>query len=295
MTGIDQCKISVTITLAQGSFAGTDSKNQVTLEGYRMAANIVKAGGNSQGSCEVSIYGLNLSVMNQLTTLGRTPVTQDTRNQVSISAGTFNTGMSVIFVGNIYQAFINLDGAPESSLDISAYAGLGAAMTAVTPSSYPGAVDAATIMESLATQDGLTFENSGASVMLHGAYFPGSLRSQMQACANAAGINWIIDQGKLAIWPRNGSRNGAIPLIDKNSGLIGYPYPSGQGLLGLRTRFNPQLTFGCKVQVDSSIKSAVGTWGINYLAHEISCEMPGGPWKTTMTLIPPGYLITSAA
>jgi hypothetical protein len=39
---------------------------------------------------------------------------------------------------------------------------------------------------------------------------------------------------------------------------VAYPYPSGQGLLGVKTAFNPQINFGAQVEVKSSIKPANG-------------------------------------
>jgi hypothetical protein len=284
--------ISATITLANGSFSGTSEQNTVTLTDYRMSASILKAGGDSQGELNIRIYGLGLSLMNKLSTLGKTPVIIDTRNKISIAAGDSINGISVVFVGNIYQAYTDLNGAPDAIFHICAYAGLGESIQTAPPSSFSGATNVATVLSGLATQAGLLFENNGVSVILNTPYFPGSVRSQIQACCNHANINWIIDNGKLAIWPQQGSRNGSIPLISPQTGMIGYPFPSGQGLLGLKTIFNPQITFGGQIQVQSSIAPAVGKWTICHVEHDIECQFPGGNWLTTLQGTPPGYLST---
>jgi hypothetical protein len=285
--------ISVTITLAQGSFAGTSGQNQVTLDGYRMSAQIVKAGGASQGYLQLRIYGLDLALMNQLSTLGRTPVIIDGRNKISISAGDSETGIAVVFVGTIYEAYTDLSNPPDAIFHVAAFAGLGEAMQTVASASYGAAADAANIMSSLATQAGLTFENNGVSVMLHSPYFPGSLRKQMQDCAEAANIDWIIDDGKLAIWPKIGNRGGAVPLISPDTGLIGYPFPSGQGRIGVKCLFNPQISFGAQFRVQSSITPANGTWTACHVTHDIESQMPNGQWMTVLQGLPPGYLGTS--
>ena len=63
-------------------------------------------------------------------------------------------------------------------------------------------------MSSLASQMGYTFENNGVTVTLPpGTHFRGSLRNQAVACVNAARIEWVIDNGTLAIWPRGSSRS----------------------------------------------------------------------------------------
>ena len=287
-----QRQISATITLATGTFNGTQGENTVTLTGYRMSANVVKAGGDSQGQLNIRIYGLGLSLMNQLSTMGRTPVFIDSGNKISVAAGDSVNRLFVVFVGTIMQAYTDLNGAPDAIFHITAFAGLGESLQTIPASSYPGAANAATIMSGLATQAGLTFENNGVSVMLNSPYFPGSARTQMAKCARQANINWIIDNGKLAIWPMNGSRTGAVPLISPQTGMIGYPFPSGQGLLGVKTIFNPQISFGAQVQVQSSITPAVGTWAICHVEHDIECQLPGGNWMTTLQGQPPGYLTT---
>jgi hypothetical protein len=282
--------ISVTITLSSGSFASSSGNNTVTLDSYRMSASITKAGGNSQGELQIRIYGLQLQLMNQLSTLGKTPVFIDAGNKISVSAGDSQSGVSLVFAGTIMQAYTDLSGAPDAIFHITAYAGLGEAMQAIPASSHQGAADVATIMSGLATQAGLIFENNGVSVKLSNPYFPGSPRAQIQSCANSANIDWIIDNGKLAIWPKGGARGGAIPLISPDTGLIGYPFPSGQGLLGLKTVFNPQISFGAQVQVQSAITPAVGIWTVCHVEHDIECQLPGGHWETTIQGTPPGYL-----
>lgn len=274
---------------SQPVFTGTTS-NSVTLSGYRASAHIVKAGGTSMGECQLKIYGMSLSLMNQLSTLGRTPVIIG-RNFVTVTAGDSKNGMGLVFKGTISQAYTDLGSAPDSAFMVNAFSGLVEAMMPIPPTSYQGSADAAVIMSGLATQMNLAFENNGVSVMLSNPYFPGSARSQAEACAKAAGIDWIIDLGILSIWPKGGSRGGAVPAIGPDSGMIGYPFPSGQGLLGLRCFFNSGITFGGKIAVMSSIQPATGTWTICHVEHDIDCELPNGNWMTTVAGTPPNYLI----
>jgi hypothetical protein len=284
--------ISTTITLSNNTFAGTSGQNTVTLNNYRTSASITKAGGNSQGELQIRIYGLDLYLMNQLSILGRTPIFIDSGNKIAVSAGDSVNGVSVVFVGTIIQAQIDLSGAPDAILVITAYAGASEAMQVIPPSSYKGGADAANVMAGLATHASLLFENNGVSVMINNSYYSGSVRSQMEDCAKEAHINWVIDDGTLAIWPKDGSRGGIIPMISKDTGLIGYPFPSGQGLLGLRTEFNPQISFGGNIQVESIITAANGKWTVNHIEHEIESQLPGGHWMTTLQCTPPGYMRT---
>lgn len=294
-------RIDVTFTLAattdaagnvtgQPTFTGAGAgANSVTLSGYRTSAHIVKAGGASQGEAHIRIYGMSLELMNQLSTLGRTPVIIG-RNEIAISAGD-EAALGLVFKGTISQAYTDLGGAPEGMFLVTAYSMLYQAVQSIPPTSFKGPTDAALILQGLATQMGMTFENNGVSVILQNPYFSGSAKTQAEEVVRAAGIEWNHgDMGTLAIWPKGGSRSGAIPLISKDTGMVGYPYPSGQGLVGVKTSFNPQIGFGGKVQVASDIKPACGTWTVQNIVHEIESEMPGGQWFTSIVGAPPGYV-----
>ena len=56
--------IEIDFSMAQGNFQG--GGNTYTAKGLRIHTTIVKAGGASFGEAEIEIYGLPLSVMNQL-------------------------------------------------------------------------------------------------------------------------------------------------------------------------------------------------------------------------------------
>ena len=281
-------KISVTFTLDSGSFAGSTA-NTVTLDGYRVSAHITEAGWPSQDECQLRIYGMGLSLMNQLSLMGKTPVFIG-RNTVSVAAGDDVNGMGLVYIGTVTAAHTDLSGAPDAIFHVVAHAGAYQAVQAIPPSSFKGSADAAVILSGLAKHMGLNFENNGVSVMLANPYFYGSARSQVDACARAANIECIISKQTLAIWPKSGSRGGVIPLISPETGLVGYPFPSGQSLLGLRTLFNPAISFGAKIQVQSSITPACGTWTVCHIDHDLESETPNGAWFTTLTATPPGYL-----
>lgn len=275
---------------AQPTFAGSDA-NEVTLSGMRISANIHKAGGASQGEAQLRIYGMSLTLMNQLSTLGRTPVIIG-KNEIAISAGDEETGESLIFRGTIAQAYTDLGGAPDGVFQVSAYSLLYQAVQSIPPTSFQGGVNVVLILQNLATQMGMSFENNGVNVRLSNPYFEGSAKSQAEAAVQAAGIEWnACDNGILAIWPKGGSRGGVVPLISPATGMVGYPYPSGQGLLGVKTAFNPNINFGAKIEVDSIIEPAKGLWTICSVEHNVESEMPGGQWYTSVLGTPPGYLV----
>jgi hypothetical protein len=100
----------------------------------------------------------------------------------------------------------------------------------------------------------------------------------------AGGISWNHgDLGILAIWPKFGSRGGAIPLIAPPplGGMVAYPTYSALGI-DVQTLYTPSIGFGRQVQVQSSLQAACGVFTVVGLRHQLECEMPGGKWFSTV-------------
>ncbi|MDN7913674.1 baseplate hub protein [Burkholderia cepacia] len=276
-------RIDATITLGEGQFGDT-GKNAVTLTGLRIQALVNSYGEEAMSDAQVRIYGLPLSMINQLTTIG--PInTSFRKNSLQLAAGDDENGMTIVYSGTIGMAWGDFQGAPEVALNVMGWAGLYEAVKPVGAVSYLGAVDVATIMASLAETMGFAFENNGVQVQLSNPYFPGTALTQVKACARAADINYVIERETLVIWPRNGARAGDIPLISEATGMIGYPTFTSKGI-GLRTEFNPSIRMGGQVQVDSTLSVAKGTWNVFQVMHTLESETPNGSWFTGLEAYP---------
>jgi hypothetical protein len=200
--------LTATFQLGRGSF-GNSGFDTITVSGLRIDATIEKTAGVAFPSLEMSVYGLTLNLMNKLTTIGK-QLTDQKNNLVTLNASEDGGPSTVVFIGNIYQAYAQFDGA-ESSLVITAVSAGVAAIAPVAPTSFKGSVDVALVMSHIAQASGHNFENDGVSVKLSNPYFAGTAAQQMQLAAAAANINATIDLGTLAIWPKNGSRGGKPP------------------------------------------------------------------------------------
>ena len=299
-----QRAITAVITLGQGTF-GQSGASTVILDGLKAEVTIQKASSPSFDLAEIRLYGVQPSIMNQVSTLGVPFPQVRTNNTVQVQAGDLVSGMGIVYQGYLSNAYQNYDGMPETMLELI---GLGARLQALvpaSPTSYPGPADVATIMSGLADQMGLAFENSGVQVQvqLSSPYFAGTLLQQAKKCAEAANIELTIDTGEdpptLAIWPKTGTRGGLIPLISAASGMIGYPAFSSNGMR-FTTLFNPNIRIGGLIQMQSSLGTALlysnpakptpetivaggpnGIWYVRSVTHELSSWVPDGPWFTT--------------
>lgn len=271
-------ELKFVITLGTGTF-GSSSNNQITLQGYRSVVDIDKAGGMMMGTLRAQIYGVSQSDMNSITTLQWKPQTM-LKNTVVVYAidGPQET---MIFGGNIVNAWGNYQSMPDVYLQIQAQSAYFNQLQPVSPSSFKGTVDVATLMNQLATSMGYSFENNGVSVQLSNPYLPNTAMEQAKSLARAAGIDLYLDDNVLAITPANTPRGSLVPEISPQSGLVGYPTFDGVGV-NFQTLFNPAIKFGGQVKLVTSINQAAGQWIVTSVAHRLESEKPGGVWFSTV-------------
>jgi hypothetical protein len=273
--GFTEKLIELTITLGTGNF-GADLGDTVTISNSRILARLSNPGGESMGMAQIRVYGMSQQLMNQLTTIGQINRAIRVKNTVSVAAGDAN-GMQLSFFGVIVDAYAEYNGAPDVPFVIEAAAGMDIAVKPVNATSYKGQVAVTQIMQDLATEAGLAFEPNGVAVNLLNAYLSGTTLNKIQKVARAANVQYTIDRGTLAIWDLGKSRDGEVPLISVDSGMVGYPTLSSKGM-SLRTAFNFNIKLGADVKVQSSIEMATGIWHVFTVDHEISSQMPDGPW-----------------
>jgi hypothetical protein len=290
-------QFAITLAPNQGtgqpvSFAGTKS-NTITLEGFRASVRIENSGAPSKVSARALIYGLNDSTMQQLAVLGII-FNSIQKNAVTIGAGNPNSGFSSVFGGTIWSSMPDYNQAPNVPFILQAQSGYINQVVPIPASSFPQTTDVATMMAGFAAQIPVGFENNGVTVQMPPSYFPGTLIQQIQRCARAAHINAELVDGntKLAIWPIGGSRTSltSVPLVSKETGMIGYPTLSPNGYMIVRKLFDPQIAFGGEIQVVSSrVPQANRNWVVQKLDLELDSMIPKGQWRQIMYCYPKGY------
>lgn len=273
-------KINLSFSLGKGSF-GDDGNDTVELTGLRTSCTITKAGGASMSMLELRVWGMPLDAMQKLTVLNKLAYEQERSNSVTVTAGDDETGMGVAFTGTIKEAWADASNPPEIAFIVSAFNGGLDAVRPVPVTSYNGPVAVDVIMSSIAAQmvPPLTLENSGVQTVLESPYLPGTLRDQALAVARAARCNMLMDEQVLAIWPLGQTRDGLTLALSPESGLVGYPQFTQNGI-ALTTLFNRSLTFGQRIDVTSPLGVANGSWTVAAVQHNIDAELPGGQWFT---------------
>lgn len=288
MTTFHQRRIEVEFQLGVGSF-GSTGKNTTTLKTHRVTANISKAGGISNARLDMRIYGMALDVMQQLTILNQIGFDSAKLNQIVVSVGDDDTGLSVAFVGIINEAWIVGQSSPDIEFHVVATSGHLDKIRPVKPTSYNGSIDVATIIAGIGEQmtPPRALENSGVNVQLSNPYFPGTLIDQLRAAAQASYIHCILESNAvkgdiIAIWPLDKPRNGAQVVVSSETGMVGYPSFSGNAIQ-FTTLYNPTFVYGCFVEVRSVLFPAPKRMIIASITHNLESETVGGAWFTEVT------------
>lgn len=266
--------INVQFTLANGSF-GKGKNNQATVTGYRVTAQILNAGGPTQSTMSLAIYGLPLDLMNQLSTVGNQAFKMY-KNSITVEAGDVGSDATLVFAGDIINAFVDANAMPQVCFRVYAAPGRYYAMKPATALSIQGSADAAGLMQNLASQMEFGFENAGVNVRLSNPYFSGSLWTQALSIAKNGGFDMAVDRGTMVIVPADKTRDGTF-LISPQTGMAGYP-SFNQANVVVTALFNPAVKYLGEIEIQSDLTAACGKWKVNRLEYQLEALVPNGRW-----------------
>lgn len=278
-------QIQLNFSLASGQFAGGGNTSNVS--GLRVSAQIEVTGGPSFGEAELAVYGMPLDTMQQLATVGA-QWNARYKNGIDVLAGDDDSGLSLIFSGIIYNAYVDGNEQPDVCLRILAAPGVFQAVQVTPPTSIKGPADAAGMIQKLVGQMGLKgFQNNGVKVKLANPYYPGSPWQQASAIARDGNFDIAVDRGTLTISPRGKPTSGDGPMISPATGLVGYP-AFVQNRVVARALFSPEVHVLGKVQIQSSLQPACGTWQVIKISYDLESLTPNGNWFMSLDTVPVG-------
>lgn len=272
--------IDLRFILGKGDFGFAES-DTVDIKGLRVSASITKAGTVSNADCELRVWGMPLELMDKLTILNKLAYGEQIDNTVVVSAGDHINGVSVVFQGTIQEAWAEGRNPPDVMFYVRATSGMFRAMQPIPPTSYSGSVEASIALRGLAEQMGLQLVNDGVTGQIRNPYWPGTAKQQLEKMCHALDCIPHVDDvtHTLHVWPRGGSKSEQAVLLSAETGLVGYPTYTQNGLAA-RSMYNPNLSFGRKVNVQSQFKPASGEWVVAAISHNLDSIIPDGEWFT---------------
>ena len=258
---------------------GLSPGSAVTVEGLRVIASYTAYNGLSQPQFYMSVFGMPLDMINELTTIG-VHYTERRNNVLTVMAGEDGGDMPVVFKGTITTAYGDFQAAPDVVFNVIANAGAIDAATIADPLSYPDEIAVTDILTTIAGNMGLRPEINGVDgVMFKCRCYHGSNLTQLQTVCEEAHLNYSIDRETLAVWAIGTSKRNATFDISPDTGMVGYPQFTSDYLV-VTTLLNPELVCGSLINVSSEITPACGQWQVVHVTHEFESEMPNGQWFT---------------
>lgn len=266
--------IETHLTLASGSFGGQG--NTKVIRGLATDVSIERPGLPDKDKARVKIYNLPLQEMEQLTTLSFKPL-QVRKNIIRILAGDENN-LSEVFNGDITSAFGNFNNAPDPVFEIEALCGYYASIQPSSPTSISGSTPVADVISKVAQQIGYSFINQGVTSSLRNAVLNGSPMEQAINAAKQVGAQLLVNDSTMTLLNANEALSGNAVLLNKDTGMIGYPTFNNEGII-VKSLYNNAFKFNGLVKVESIVPKATGVWRITKLTHNLSAfNSQGGQW-----------------
>lgn len=272
--------IRVTMRMAEAVFG--DGNNTAVIEGLPTKAQISKPGGQDMNKLSLSINNMAIDRMTSLTVLGFKPL-KTYKNTVIVEAGTLGENLGTVFSGEISSAVPIFDNGGIVSFKVEAETGSYPNKLPDPPMSVQGTASVDELMRQFAGEAGYSYQNEGVSANVRNAVFKGSPIQKAHALARQAGIELLIDDSKFIIMNKGKSRQGGIPLIDKEHGLLGYPSFTNDGI-DAKCIFDTRINIAGLVELQTIVPKASGIWKVNKLDHNLEAYFPsGGSWHTNFS------------
>lgn len=273
----------VKIALAEGVFEGSD--NEITLPEVPTHVSIEKTGGDDLPSCKVDCRNLSLDLMQRLTVLSFRNL-QSYNNVIKVMAGDEGGKLETVFQGEIVTAVPSFGGDGSVTFAIDAMSGYYPLQLSVAPVSVKGDTTIEFLMTQFATEAGYTLENNGVTGSVKNSVYRGSPIQKAQQLAKQTGIDLIIEDGKFVILPDyDTSREDVVPYFTKDSGLLGYPAFTSDGI-SCTTLFSPLVKVGGLIKIKSIVPKASGVWKVTKVHHDLEAFNPSsGTWFTDIDAI----------
>jgi hypothetical protein len=181
--------------------------------------------------------------------------------------------------------------------------------TLAAPINPKGVVQINTIYQQLAISLGLSYQTSDEATLnkvqgsVKNPVLTGSPIEQLHQLSDDYGYQFKIYNGQLLvakighpftynqrpaelseITPNGNTTtpaNANTLTVNMSNGMLGYPTVSQYGIT-VRTRFNPSITFGIQIEVQSDLKLANGVWYVNGMTHLLQNQE--SKFETILTL-----------
>lgn len=271
------------IRLGKGAKFQSSGRDTIVLTGYRATVDVINAGAYMMGQCKCRIYGVAMSDMNDITTMQWQPNTL--RNAEIEVYAIDGKARSLVFRGNIKNAWGDYSSPPDVFLSIEALTYYNLQITPVQPTSFKGIWKLQAVFKWYADKMGVPLEYFGGDVQVENLYYADTLVNQVRKLAQDYALDLSFAQFTMVVTKRGEPyRQVEKCLISRETGLVGYPLFDAISIT-CKTLFNPNLRHKGLVEVKTELNAPLvrtsGEWVVASLSHTLESEKPNGQWFST--------------
>lgn len=238
--------------------------------------------GNIGGfQAEATIYGLGIDLTAAISAKGIGPYT----NQLAHIGMDIYADETLVFSGQIFSAYANMNSVPDVGLIVSAVAGGDIMRATAKPFSIEGSQPYKDILSSLCKANGYNFIPVGIDGIVGGnVSLFGSPMEQIRYACEAARLSVAVNGKTVTVWKPGTKVDDVIPEVSPERGLIGYPVFTPSGLT-FQTQFSTYLSQGRYVKLTTSLPHASGIYQMFAVDHFLSAWVKDGPWLSIVQAI----------
>ncbi len=236
--------------LRKASLVVVDGRQGLDLSQLHLKFNIRQGDLQTPNSAVIRVYNLSDARAKQI---------QKEFTRVILQAGYETANYGVVFDGSIVQVRRGRESATDTYLDIIAADGDEAINFAVVSTAIAAGSTFKDRVDALSKAMGVTqghIADLPAGSLPRGKTIYGMARDHLRDVAFSTDTKWSVQNGELQIIPLNGYLPGEAVVLSANTGLIGMPEQTQDGIR-VRCLLNSRIKVGGRVQIDNkSIQQA---------------------------------------
>lgn len=230
-------------------------------------AQCTKFANPNQNEAEIKIYNLDNATVNYLLSETSPFNLNKTPKNIFVDAGRISYGTSRIYVGNIYTA--HLTQPPDIAIVLKCLTG-NFQKGNILSRNYTSNAQLSKISQGIANDLGVTLNFQATDKNIGNYTFTGGALKQVDQLQDAGNVNAYVDDEQLIVKNYNVPLTNRLKLISQDTGMIGIPSVTEQGI---RVKFllDNQTVLGGGLRIQSTQYSAInGEYVIYKLGFDIA-------------------------
>lgn len=236
-------------------------------ENLAIVATGTKFANPNQGQCTIDIANLSKETRHYLLKEGSPFNVNRTRKRVILEVGRESYGTSVIYTGDIYRV---TQGQPTDIVTTIKCITGGFEKGEIVQRSGRGIERLSSLARRIADDNGLGLNFLADDKNISNYSFTGPAVGQVDQLNDMTDADVFVDAGTLVVKPKSQALPGAIKLVSIDSGMVGIPERTEQGVK-VSFFFDPSVKLGSQIRIETEQNPELeGDYQIYKLAYQFT-------------------------